>query len=362
MNTGKPLNSTGYRGPIGISGWSDTTATVTDASQAASFYNDMPIFFGSSSTDRGSTAFARRRVRRREIIAVLLWVGAAAVVYGTTPLSLPIQLFLTLVALTATGVGFLLLTRANMRDTEEAFEGSYYRLLRSQEDLITRMSMFAERRDALSSEHLHRVREMATVIAFEMGAPIEEARAIGRAAVAHDIGKIAIPEKLLGQSGKLTPEDFEAIKKHTTIGERVFGQSPLFQLERQSARHHHERWDGTGYPDSLTGTNIPMVARIAAVVEVFDVLLTNRPYREGWSEVDAIAYLGQNAGTQFDPDVVRVFARLIKEGQIRGHRAAGVVHGDATGAPKSAEPVAAAARKPRLRVVATSDDDFEDDD
>ncbi len=180
--------------------------------------------------------------------------------------------------------------------------------------------MYSEAKDALTGEHLHRVRETATLVARELGSDIEEARAIGKAAVAHDLGKIGIPDAILGKPGKLTTEEFDIIKTHTEIGERVLGMSPLFELERQAARYHHERWDGSGYPDGLTGTNIPLVARIASVADVFDALVTRRPYKEPWSKGVAATYLKENAGTHFDPDVVQAFLRLLQRGEINGHR------------------------------------------
>ena len=262
----------------------------------------------------------RRRVIRREALGLILWMGAVVVVYGTLALPFALHLGLIFLWLAGSGLTIVRMSRANLRDTEEVFQERLNGALRAHEDIITRMAMYSEAKDALTGEHLHRVRETATLVAGELGLEIEEARAIGRAAVAHDLGKIGIPDAILDKPGKLTADEFETIKKHTEIGERVLGQSPLFELERQAARYHHERWDGSGYPDGLTGTNIPLVARITSVADVFDTLVTRRPYKEPWSEGVAATYLKENAGTDFDPDVVAAFLRLLERGEIRGHR------------------------------------------
>ncbi|HEY5640223.1 MAG TPA: HD domain-containing phosphohydrolase [Dehalococcoidia bacterium] len=269
----------------------------------------------------GSTlSVVRRRVMKREALALFLWVGAVLVVFGTLAAPFALHLLVMFVWLAGSGFVFIRLSRANMRDTEAVFQESLNGVLRAQEDIITRMAMYSEAKDALTGEHLHRVRETATLVACELGLDIEEARAIGKAAVAHDLGKIGIPDAILGKPGKLTTEEFDTIRTHTSIGERVLGTSPLFELERQAARYHHERWDGSGYPDGLTGTNIPLVARITSVADVFDALVTRRPYKEPWSKGVAATYLKENAGTHFDPDVVQAFLRLLQRGEINGHK------------------------------------------
>ena len=262
----------------------------------------------------------RRRVARREVLGLVLWIGAVLVVYGTLPLPFAVHLFVMFVWLAGSGLTFIRISRANLRDTEEVLQASLNQVLRAQEDILTRMAMYSEAKDALTGEHLHRVRETATLMASELGLDIEEARAIGKAAVAHDLGKIGIPDAILGKAGKLTAEEFDIIKTHTEIGERVLGQSPLFELERQAARYHHERWDGSGYPNGLTGTNIPLVARITSVADVFDALVTRRPYKEPWSNGVAATYLKENSGTHFDPDVVTAFLRLLERGEINVHK------------------------------------------
>ncbi len=280
----------------------------------------MSLLSLSNGKGGGTLSVVRRRVVRREALGLVLWMSAVVVVYGTLALPFAFHLILMFLWLGGSGLTFIRMSRANLHDTEDVFQGSLNAVFRAHEDIITRMAIYSEAKDALTGEHLHRVRETATLVARELGLEIEDARAIGKAAVAHDLGKIGIPDAILGKPGKLTAEEFETIKTHTEIGERVLGQSPLFELERQAARFHHERWDGNGYPDGLAGTNIPLVARITSVADVFDALVTRRPYKEPWSEGVATTYLKENAGTRFDPEVVAAFVRVLERGEINGHR------------------------------------------
>lgn len=233
---------------------------------------------------RSKVHIARRYVKRRELIGLLLWVGAVVVVYGTLTLPFNVHLLVMFLWLVGSGVTFVGLTRRNLRDTETVFEDSLERLEDSlcrisdaHEQLVTQMATYSEARDAFTGEHLVRVKEYATNIARALGLPPDQCEAIGKAAIAHDLGKIGIPDRVLGKPGKLTDVEFDVMKEHTLIGQRVLGDSPLFDLERQCARHHHERWDGTGYPDGLAGEAIPLVARITSVADVFDALMSKRP-------------------------------------------------------------------------------------
>lgn len=236
----------------------------------------------------------------------------------TARIVLPFHVHLLLVFLWLLGSGltFVALTRQNLKDTASVFEESLYRVSEAHEDLVIQMAVYSEAKDALTGEHLVRVRAIARALALELGHPEAEADALAKAAVAHDLGKIAMPEALLGKPGRLTPEEFEVIKQHTEIGFSILGTSPLFELERQCARHHHEWWDGNGYPDGLVGDSIPLVARIASVADVYDALVTHRPYKEPWPEEQAVQYIKERFGTQFDPDVVLAFARLDRAGKL----------------------------------------------
>jgi len=128
----------------------------------------------------------------------------------------------------------------------------------------------------------------------------------------HDVGKLAIPDSILLKAGKLTPEEFEVMKTHAALGSRLLssGSSPVLQMAAVIAATHHERWDGGGYPNGLSGETVPLVGRIVAVADVFDALTHDRPYKRAWSVQDAIAEIGRGAGGQFDPRVVTAFLAL----------------------------------------------------
>ena len=124
-----------------------------------------------------------------------------------------------------------------------------------------------------------------------------------QAAPLHDLGKIAIPDSILLKPGRLDREEFEVVKTHAVLGARVLadGKSEVLGVAEQIVRSHHERWDGSGYPDGLAGEAIPLVARLVHVADVFDVLVHERPYKEAWTVEDAAGEIRAGAGTQFDP-------------------------------------------------------------
>jgi putative two-component system response regulator len=142
-----------------------------------------------------------------------------------------------------------------------------------------------------------------------MGLSEQRCRTIYLAAPLHDIGKIAIADAILGKPGKLTPDEFAEMRKHVTIGARILenGSSDLICVAELIAQSHHERWDGTGYPDRLSGYDIPVEARIVAIADVFDALCAERPYKAAWPVHKARAEIVRLAGTHFDPACVEAF-------------------------------------------------------
>ena len=164
-------------------------------------------------------------------------------------------------------------------------------------------------------DHTRRVGELAGAVAERLGLTYDEVRLMRLAAPLHDIGKIGVPDEILLKPGRLTDEEFEQVKTHTTIGARMLagGTAPLLVVAEQVARTHHERWDGTGYPAGLAGEEIPLAGRIVAIVDVFDALTHDRPYKNAWSVDDALAEIDRGSGTQFDPDVVDAFLPLVTD-------------------------------------------------
>lgn len=180
-------------------------------------------------------------------------------------------------------------------------------------EIVTRLAIAAEYRDDTTGQHTSRVGMLAARIAERLGEPSSEVELLRLAARLHDVGKIGVSDVLMLKPGKLTPEEFERIKLHTTIGAQILGggQSPLLQLAEVVALTHHERWDGRGYPRGLSGEQIPLAGRIVAVADVFDALISERPYKRAWTRAAACAEIEASAGTQFDPNVVAVFLEIM---------------------------------------------------
>ena len=171
-----------------------------------------------------------------------------------------------------------------------------------------------EYRDRVTAGHTRRVVELSMQLARRLRCSRREVIAIGRGAWLHDIGKMAIPDEILRKEGPLTGEEWEIMKRHTTLG-REFVQGLSFLADAATIPYsHHERWDGAGYPDGLRGEGIPLAARIFAVVDTWDALSSDRPYRRALPRIEVLAYLRQNAGTQFDPRIVDAFLELMEMG------------------------------------------------
>ena len=167
-----------------------------------------------------------------------------------------------------------------------------------------------DKRDPYTGGHARRVMEYSLAIGREMGLEGEDLESLRLAAVLHDIGKIGIGDSILLKDGKLTKEEFEAIKMHPLFGEEILKHVEYFKNIIPAIKHHHERFNGGGYPLGLKGENIGLAARIIAVADAFDAMTSERRYRKALSPDEAAAELAANAGTQFDPAVVQAFLRI----------------------------------------------------
>jgi putative nucleotidyltransferase with HDIG domain len=187
-------------------------------------------------------------------------------------------------------------------------------------DGLRRLALAAEYRDDNTHEHTQRVGELAARLARALGHDDRTVQLVRQGAPLHDLGKIAIPDTVLLKPGRLTREEFEVVKTHAVLGARVLagGETDVLQVAERVVRSHHERWDGTGYPDGLAGADIPLEGRLVAVADVYDVLVHERPYKESWTVEAAAEEIRRGAGTQFDPDVVRAFSELSPE--VQGSR------------------------------------------
>ncbi len=183
--------------------------------------------------------------------------------------------------------------------------------------VMTRMALAVEQResDPDTFVHIHRIADYAAAVARRMGLDEDFVRYLKDAAPMHDIGKQCIPDAILFKPGRLTPEEFEVVKKHTIYGSSLFAgmDEPIAKFAYNITRHHHERFDGGGYPDGLKEKDIPLEARIVSVVDVFDALATDRVYKKAMPLEKCLAILNEGAGSQFDPEVVAAFMEVLDE-------------------------------------------------
>jgi hypothetical protein len=188
-------------------------------------------------------------------------------------------------------------------------------LRQTQLEIVSRLGRAVESRDADTGLHLDRMAALSQRLAVAVGLPEADAELLGHAAVLHDVGKVGIPDRILLKPGRFDAEERAVMETHTTIGAGILAgsASPLIQLAAVIARSHHERWDGTGYPERLAGEAIPLAARICAVCDVFDALLSSRPYKAAWPLEDALDELAAQRGHQFDPALVDAFLALVPE-------------------------------------------------
>lgn len=207
-----------------------------------------------------------------------------------------------------------------MRTAQDELESAYHQLevarahdLEEAElEIIERLATAAEFRDDETGKHTARVGELAASVARELSMSTEEIMLLRRAAPLHDVGKIAIPDSILRKPGRLTNDETVQMQQHAEIGARLLGKSmfPLVKMAATIARTHHEKWDGTGYPQGLAGESIPLVGRIVAIVDVYDALTSARPYKEPWSHERALQEIEAQTGKHFDPAVVTAFLRI----------------------------------------------------
>ena len=168
-------------------------------------------------------------------------------------------------------------------------------------------------------QHNDDVATLAVAVCGEIGLGEGDVMAVRRAAELHDVGKLAIPDAILHKPGPLDDQEWEFMRRHTIVGERIVSSATSLQDVGPLVRSSHERWDGGGYPDGLAGEAIPLGARVIAVCDAYDAMTTTRAYRRAMSEADALAELRRCSGQQFDPRVVAVFERVIARERAGAH-------------------------------------------
>lgn len=211
---------------------------------------------------------------------------------------------------------------AHNADLEEAVAARTRELERARLEVLDRLALAAEYRDDETQQHAWRIGRSTAMIASELGLERDQIELIARAAPLHDIGKLGVSEAILLKPESLSGEEFELVKRHTTVGAGILAgsSSGLLQMAELIALTHHERWDGKGYPRGLAGEKIPLAGRITAVADVFDALTHKRPYKEAWGLDEALAVIRKGSGRQFDPDVVDAFLTLDHRALMTGTR------------------------------------------
>lgn len=181
--------------------------------------------------------------------------------------------------------------------------------------IIHRLGRVAEFKDDDTGYHAIRVSHYARLLALSDGMPAYRAELLFNAAPMHEIGKIGLPDCILQKPGPLTPEEWAIIKRQPTIGAGIIGRhhNELLEMARIISLTHHEKWDGSGYPNGLKGEEIPLVGRIVAIADVFDALISVRPHKRAWPVEEAIAYLQRESGQHFDPKLVPQFISLLPQ-------------------------------------------------
>lgn len=187
---------------------------------------------------------------------------------------------------------------------EEQLEGS--------DRVIFALASAAEAKDPMTERHLHRMSAYAGQLGRALGLDERQLLLLKYGALLHDIGKIGVSETILSKAGPLTADEWQEMRQHPVIGERICTPLKLADALCPIVRHHHERWDGAGYVDGLAGTDIPFLARIVGVVDAFDAMSSDRPYRPALPFSEIVKHIAEGAGAQWDPDIVAVLIDLLE--------------------------------------------------
>ena len=238
----------------------------------------------------------------------------------------PDAFYLDLVnCITFTLIGIIIYSVVCYRNVKELSQG--VRIEKIQNNLITTLATAVEERDECTGGHIVRTEEYVSKLVDKIRKkekysklPRLYFRNVVMAAPMHDLGKIKIPDHILNKPGRLTPEEYEIMKKHSEYGAQVI-QSSMRNVDDDSyidvainiAKYHHERYDGTGYPEQLKGEDIPLEARIMALADVYDALISKRPYKEAFSKEKALEIIKDGTGTQFDPELAPIFIEVVQQ-------------------------------------------------
>jgi HD-GYP domain-containing protein (c-di-GMP phosphodiesterase class II) len=181
---------------------------------------------------------------------------------------------------------------------------------------IEALAAAVDTRDPYNRGHSQRVSSYATALAGALNLPLTDVLRVQLAGLLHDVGKIGIPDSILSKPGKLTDDEYRLVQQHPIIGEHMLAAVPFLREVLPAIRHHHERWDGDGYPDGLAATEIPRDASILAIADALETMTSDRPYRAALPLSEAIRRIVEGAGTQFDPAVVAALEQAVNDGSL----------------------------------------------
>jgi putative nucleotidyltransferase with HDIG domain len=201
------------------------------------------------------------------------------------------------------------------RRQAQEIEAAYRELELAYDRTLAALMSALDARDRETEGHSLRVSKLAICLGEEIGLPAPQIKALERGSLLHDIGKIGISDTILHKPGPLNEREWASMRLHPDIGARIVEGIPFLQETLPVIRYHQERWNGSGYPVGLKEKDIPILARVFAVVDAFDALTSNRPYRVKISTAEAVAYLREEAGRLFDPEIVTAFEKLVQEGR-----------------------------------------------
>jgi putative nucleotidyltransferase with HDIG domain len=216
-------------------------------------------------------------------------------------------------------LSFMTQSAANAIENLALYENIYQNLFATLYAFVNAL----EARDLYTRQHSSRVTGIALILGKKLGCTSEQLEILNFAGHLHDIGKIGIRDEILLKPGKLTTEEFKKIKEHPVIGANILEQMGLWENERVIIRCHHERFDGNGYPDGLKQLEIPFLARILSVADVYDAIASDRAYRKKMEESLILKIINEGSGSQFDPDIVEAFLKSYEEGLIQEYMKTG---------------------------------------
>ena len=241
-------------------------------------------------------------------------VGIAGLRHGQSADSLLAQAAMALEGARLEGGG-----RLQVSDGSEGEPGQVAAAVGTNVEVVAALAQALEERDQYTGEHSESVVDLTERVAQAIGLDADDVKDVRTAALLHDIGKVGIPDEILHKPGPLDEREWEIMRQHPVIGERIMRAIPGMGPIARVVRHEHERWDGGGYPDGLAGDDIPLAARIILACDAYHAMVSDRPYRKAMSHHDAMAELTTNAGTQFDPEVIQALV-----GYLVGRRQAGL--------------------------------------